>query len=419
MRGVEEALVDHDGAADLVQPDGREVGDHAAQVLGRQRRITQAAQVDIAGELAARPQRRSLGRRRHRHRGLPAVLGPQQRQRGRRRYDLDVRGRVEQRLVTPCVDRTTRIGLDNQDRHLRLGQRGRAEELVEPRAQPFAPRGGVLGRPRQIGRPAGARLHARDRARRPRARRRVGVRRRRNGIRAAHHARIVGARRAGRARAAPARPPRAPTTERESGTSERECRAMMMDGRGGAMPGETNTMSWSRPLPRVSRGPSGRAARRGAAQRLGVWWAACAVVAVTSGVTSAGGCRRPPAPRDELVLLNEAPHPAHRSALHDQIAGTSRCRAWSRPGLISVDNAAARPEMAIWRRRSSSRTTAPTWRHLRADARFPDGRAVEAEDVRYTFDSVRDPCWAARTARPGTRSCRRSRCWGRARCAST
>ena len=155
------------------------------------------------------------------------------------------------------------------------------------------------------------------------------------------------------------------------------------------MPGETNTMSWSRPLPRAPRGFGPRATRRGAAQRLGVWWAACAVVAVTSAVTAGTGCRRPPAPRDELVLLNEGPilriDPRFTTSSWD--VKVSRLVA---PGLVSVDNAAARPEMDLAESITveDDRTYLAT---LRADARFPDGRAVEAEDVRYTFDSVRDP----------------------------
>jgi peptide/nickel transport system substrate-binding protein len=89
------------------------------------------------------------------------------------------------------------------------------------------------------------------------------------------------------------------------------------------------------------------------------------------------------------VLLNEAPiqriDPRFTTGAWD--IKVSRLVA---PGLVSVDNQAARPEMAL-----AESITAEDDRTylavLRADARFPDGKAVDADDVRYTFDSVRDP----------------------------
>jgi len=103
----------------------------------------------------------------------------------------------------------------------------------------------------------------------------------------------------------------------------------------------------------------------------------------------AGGCRRVDGTPDELVLLNEAPiqrvDPRFTTGSWD--LKISRLVA---PGLVSVDNPEAAPRMAL-----AESITAEDDRTylavLRADARFPDGKPVDAEDVRYTFDSVRDP----------------------------
>ena len=189
-----------------------------------------AADVEVAEQLAARAHRRALRRGGDRRRGLPAVLRAEQRQRRRRGDDLDVRRGVEQRLVTACVDRTPGVGLDHQDRDLGLGQRGRAEQLVETLPQPFAALRGVLGRTREIRRP-------------------LGRRRRRRGVRALHQARRILARARRAAAPAAAPPPSRPSASRATGA-----RVIPVDvggggRRGGAMPAQTNIMSGSRPLP--------------------------------------------------------------------------------------------------------------------------------------------------------------------------
>ena len=146
------------------------------------------------------------------------------------------------------------------------------------------------------------------------------------------------------------------------------------------MPGETNIMmDEARLLPGgdVSHPP----------RRWG--WQPMAAMSLLVAALSAVGCRRPDASPDELVLLNEARiqriDPRFTTGSWDQ--KVSRLVA---PGLVSVDNAQARPQMALAETivAEDDRTYVAT---LRADVRFPDGRAVDAEDVRYTFDSVRDP----------------------------
>src|SRR5205814_3567333 len=103
VAAVEQAVVDDQRALHLVQAQRRQIADHRRQVLGRQRRIAGAAEVEIAAHLAAGGQRRAAGRTVDRERRAPAVLGTEQRQRRRRGDDLDVRGRVERRLVVVRV----------------------------------------------------------------------------------------------------------------------------------------------------------------------------------------------------------------------------------------------------------------------------------------------------------------------------
>ena len=58
-----------------------------------------------------------------------------------------------------------------------------------------------------------------------------------------------------------------------------------------------------------------------------------------------------------------------------------------RPGGTPIDSSAYRPALAVrWERRDSL-----TWRfHLRPNARWHDGRAVTAEDVRFSFEAYSD-----------------------------
>ncbi len=267
---VEEGLVDDDRAADLVHADRREIRDDATQVFCGERRVARAADVEVAEQLAARAHRRALRGAGDRRGGLPAVLRAQQRQRRRRGDDLHVRRRVDQRLVTAGVNRTAGIGFDDQHRDLGLGQRGRAEELVEPLAQPVAALGGILGRPRQV-------------------RRAFGRRRRRSRVGALHEPRRVVRARAG---ADAERQSRRRESKREHGPAGRPERpevpvqpsggACLIPvegggggrGRGSAMPGQTNIMSGSRPLPvRRAGGPRRyhRAARTGPGSARARW----------------------------------------------------------------------------------------------------------------------------------------------------
>jgi peptide/nickel transport system substrate-binding protein len=152
----------------------------------------------------------------------------------------------------------------------------------------------------------------------------------------------------------------------------------MRNGRREAMPGETNIMPEARPLPRT-----------GASASVGLITFGALLVALVSLI----GCRRRDASPDELVVLDEAViqriDPRFTTGSWDQ--KVSRLVA---PGLISVDNIDARPIMMLAETilAEDDRTYLAT---LRADVRFPDGKAVDAQDVKYTFDSVRDPLLAS------------------------
>ncbi|HEY2900462.1 MAG TPA: ABC transporter substrate-binding protein [Polyangia bacterium] len=101
------------------------------------------------------------------------------------------------------------------------------------------------------------------------------------------------------------------------------------------------------------------------------------------------GCQRPEDSPHELVLLNEAPikRVDPRFTLGSWDVKISRLVA---PGLVSVDNPEARPLLALAESIAAERELSYLVT-LRADARFADGRAVDADDVQYTFSSVRDP----------------------------
>jgi peptide/nickel transport system substrate-binding protein len=114
----------------------------------------------------------------------------------------------------------------------------------------------------------------------------------------------------------------------------------------------------------------------------------CAALLAT-GLAAGAGCERPASRPNQVVLLNESPikrvDPRFTFGAWD--TKVSRLIA---PGLVSVDNPAARAQLALAAsiERESDVSYLVT---LREDARFPDGRAVDADDVAYTFASVRDP----------------------------
>jgi peptide/nickel transport system substrate-binding protein len=155
------------------------------------------------------------------------------------------------------------------------------------------------------------------------------------------------------------------------------------------MPGETNITGRARLLPRRSPQPSGATPSRRSRVIGRVPLILAAVFAAAVAGTALPGCRRPAASRDELVLLNEGRiqriDPRFNTGSWD--VKVSRLVA---PGLVSVDGPQALPEMDLAESVTveDDRTYLVT---LRADARFPDGKRVDADDVRYTFDSVRDP----------------------------
>jgi peptide/nickel transport system substrate-binding protein len=118
-----------------------------------------------------------------------------------------------------------------------------------------------------------------------------------------------------------------------------------------------------------------------------------AAIIVAAAAAAAGGCRRPATGPREMVVLNELPI-ARVDPRFTSNAWELKLSRLVVPGLVSVDNPEAHPQMAVAESvvRENDVTYLAT---LRPDARFPDGKAVDAEDVRYTFDSVRDPLLAS------------------------
>jgi peptide/nickel transport system substrate-binding protein len=99
-------------------------------------------------------------------------------------------------------------------------------------------------------------------------------------------------------------------------------------------------------------------------------------------------CRGPGTPAGEIVVLNETPilrlDPRFASATWEQ-----KVSQLVAPGLVGLQDRGIGPTPGL----AASLTPLDdlTWEaRLRPDARFPDGSPVTAEDVRYTFDSVRD-----------------------------
>lgn len=113
------------------------------------------------------------------------------------------------------------------------------------------------------------------------------------------------------------------------------------------------------------------------------------LLALLQLVLAAAACRGPGTPPDEIVVLNEAPilrlDPRHASASWEQ-----KVSQLVAPGLVGLRDRGIGPTPGL------AASLVPlddlTWEaHLRPDARFADGSSVTADDVKYTFDSVRDP----------------------------
>lgn len=115
--------------------------------------------------------------------------------------------------------------------------------------------------------------------------------------------------------------------------------------------------------------------------------AASALLLVAAAAT--GACRRPRVAADGVVMAIESPV----TRVDPRYAATSwehRVSQLVAPGLVGLrerglGTTAGLAETVV---AEDPLTYVAT---LREDARFPDGRAVEAEDVRYTFASVLDP----------------------------
>jgi peptide/nickel transport system substrate-binding protein len=104
---------------------------------------------------------------------------------------------------------------------------------------------------------------------------------------------------------------------------------------------------------------------------------------------AAGACRGPGTARDEIVLLNEAPL-ARIDPRYAQTSWETRVSQLVAPGLMGLADRGLGPTPGL--AESLVREDDVTYvARLRADVRFSDGTAVTADDVKYTFDSFRDP----------------------------
>jgi peptide/nickel transport system substrate-binding protein len=112
-----------------------------------------------------------------------------------------------------------------------------------------------------------------------------------------------------------------------------------------------------------------------------------ASLALAAALTA--GCRRPPPRQEEIVMLIEAPV----ARLDPRFAVSSwelRVSHLVATGLVDLveRNLGPTPGLAEAIDREDDVTYLA---RLRPEARFSDGSPVTAEDVKYTFDSVRDP----------------------------
>ncbi len=102
-------------------------------------------------------------------------------------------------------------------------------------------------------------------------------------------------------------------------------------------------------------------------------------------------CGRRGTPADEIVALTEAP----LLRLDPRFAQTNWDTRVSRllaPGLVGLKDMGFGPTEGVAEWLAQDDAAGLTWvARLRPDARFPDGRVLDAEDVRYTFTSMSDP----------------------------
>jgi len=98
-------------------------------------------------------------------------------------------------------------------------------------------------------------------------------------------------------------------------------------------------------------------------------------------------------PSDELVVLTEAPavSPDPRYALS---AYDFKLSHLLYAALVSVDNASVEPQMELAEKVASK--DGLRWEVALREAHFADGRSVTADDIAYTYASVRDPATGSR-----------------------
>jgi peptide/nickel transport system substrate-binding protein len=102
-----------------------------------------------------------------------------------------------------------------------------------------------------------------------------------------------------------------------------------------------------------------------------------------------GACRAPGTGADEIVLLTEAPF-ARIDPRFAQTSWEAKLSQLVAPGLMGLKDRGLGPTPGL--AESFVREDEVTYlARLRPDARFSDGTPVTADDVKYTFDSFRDP----------------------------
>jgi peptide/nickel transport system substrate-binding protein len=102
-----------------------------------------------------------------------------------------------------------------------------------------------------------------------------------------------------------------------------------------------------------------------------------------------GACRAPGTGRDEIVLLTEAPV-ARIDPRYAQNVWETKLSQLVAPGLMGLKDRGLGPTPGL--AESFVREDDVTYlARLRPGARFSDGTPVTADDVKYTFDTLRDP----------------------------
>ena len=121
---VKERVIDHDVAFDALDAARRQLGGELPQVLGRQRRIAIAAQVQRLVFAAVRSALTV-------QRGLEAILRTQQRQGRRSGKELDVAGDVKRLLRCFAVQGSARVHIQHCNGNLGATGQHSSDDLLD------------------------------------------------------------------------------------------------------------------------------------------------------------------------------------------------------------------------------------------------------------------------------------------------